>query len=451
MTSNLSNVINYCRIVNGSKGFNDTKTQFINEITQDYNTAREDTVYRFNVLINSTDGKDVYINDSEIPIRGVIDVKKKQTADTEMEESLQVYPNQIKQGDYVKFKVNKDDILRTYLIKSRIEKKHGYDEGIFEECNHVLKWMYQGKVYSAPCIITNQTKYTLGTDSVGGGGAIIEGDSRYQIQMSYNDTTKFIKTGTRFIFNGNAWLVTQTDYVSSNGLLNILLGQNNINYETDNVDLEIADYRPPKIHTYTFKLPTLLEISKDKSTDLLYSIIDENNKDIDYSKVTLTTDSNLITINNIDGTFSITGINIGIGNIKLSVNLNNKLEERIIPFEVKTTVVSQTTYQVNPSNGTLLKLMSSTSLVCSKYSDSVMIPCDVQYTLDTNGTNLLNKKLISIEIREYKDKAGTSFGMNTVWIKNIDCKTQASFSITISDKADNTVILNQQVIQLKGV
>lgn len=451
MASSLGNVINYCRIVNGSKGFNDTKTQFINEITQDYNTAREDTVYRFDVLVNSTDGKDVYVNDSEIPIRGVIDVKKKQTADTEMEESLQVYPNQIKQGDYVKFKVNDTDTLRTYLIKSRIEKKHGYDEVVFEECNHVLKWMYNGKTYSTPCIITNQTKYTLGTDSVGGGGAIIEGDSRYQILMSYNDTTKFIKTGLRFIFNGNAWLVTQTDYVSSNGLLNILLGQNNINYETDDVDNEIANARPPKIHTYTFKLPTSLEISKDKSTNLLYSIIDENNKDVDYTKVTLTTDSNLITIDNINGTFSITGINVGIGNIKLSVNLNNKLEERIIPFEVKTTVVSQTTYQVNPSNGTLLKLMSSTSLVCNKYSDSVMIPCNVQYVLDSVGTSLLSSKKIDIQYKESKDSLGNSLGMNIVWIKNLNCTTVTSFLISITDKDTGTVILDKQLIQLKGV
>jgi hypothetical protein len=107
----LSNVINYCKVINGSKGFNNIKTQLLNEMANDYNIGREDAIYRFDVLINTIDAKDVYINDSTIPIKGVVDVKKKQTADTEMEESLQVYPNQIKQGDYVKFKINDTDTL----------------------------------------------------------------------------------------------------------------------------------------------------------------------------------------------------------------------------------------------------------------------------------------------------------------------------------------------------
>jgi hypothetical protein len=316
-------------------------------------------------------------------------------------------------------------------------------------CNHLFKWIYKDKIYSAYGIGTNQTKYTLGIETKQAG--ITEADSRYAIDFPNNEICKTLKVGTRLLFNEGAWKITQIEYISSqDNIRSVLLGQDNINYETDNIDLEMADYRPTKIHSYTFNLPTLLEVSKDKATDLLYSIVDESNKDIDYSVVTLTTDSNLITINRINGVFSITGVNIGTGNIKLSVSLNNKLEERIIPFEVKTTVVSQITYQVNPSNGTLLRLASSTSLVCNKYNDSALIPCNVQYALDTNGQNLLSSKKIDIQYKETKDANGNSLGMNIVWIKNLNCTTANSFSITINDKLDGTVI-STQTIQLKGV
>jgi hypothetical protein len=55
--------------------------------------------------------------------------------------------------------------------------------------------------------------------------------------------------------------VTQIDYVSNKGLLSILLGQTAINYEVDNLDLEIANYKTVN-HTYTYNIPTSFEVSK---------------------------------------------------------------------------------------------------------------------------------------------------------------------------------------------
>lgn len=438
MTSNLGNVINYCKIVNGSKGFNDTKTQFINEITQDYNSAREDTIYRFNVLIGSNDAKDVYINNSDTPIKGVVDVKKKQSADTEMEEVIQTYPNQIKQGDYIKFKVNDTDTLRTYLIKSKIEKKHGYDEGVFKECNHLFKWMYKGNLYKAYGIGTNQTKYTLGTDVVQAG--LVESDSRYAIEFSNDLNCKTIEVGQRFIFNDSAWKVTQIEYVSSQDTIrSVLLGQDSINQEIDDVEQEIAGAKANK-HTYTYNIPTSIDLEKNKSINLVYSIKDETGKEFDYSLVTVKSTSNLIQVDNNKGVISITGLDIGTGSITLSVPSGEVSKEFIIPFEVKSVVADKIDYKVTTTNGYTYRPREGSTLTGYKYingiSDNTLI---IDYSLDASGTNLMSKGNITIV-----KKSNTE-----LQIRNVNISTPMSFTITITDKSKGTVILTQ-VIALKG-
>ena len=58
-------------------------------------------------------------------------LEKKQGATTIKEETIQVYPNNIKQGDIIQFKYNDNDTLHYYLVMSQIDKKCHYDEGVF--------------------------------------------------------------------------------------------------------------------------------------------------------------------------------------------------------------------------------------------------------------------------------------------------------------------------------
>jgi hypothetical protein len=433
--------LKYYRKINNITSSN-AKDLYISEMTKDYNNARENAIYRFDILINSIDGKDVYVNDSQTPIRGVIDVKRQQTADTEMQETIQVYPNQVKQGDYVKFKINDTDILRTYLIKSRMEKKHGYDEGIFLETNYILKFMIDGKLYTLPAIVTNNTKYTLGIKSQTSAG-FTEADGMFGVIVSYNnDLAKKIRLGQRFIVNEQAWKATQTDHSSVPNVLAILLGETSIDYEVDDLDAEIANAKPSKIHTYKFDIPSIIQVSKDKTANILYSIMDEDGKSIDYSKVVFSSDSNLIKINDTNGATTITGLSAGTGNIKLSVTLNNKLEERTIPFEVKTEVINQVDYKPSYSNGTLLRLMSSTTISIIKYNSGVVDnSLVIEYQLDSAGQKLLNNKNISI----------VPTNNNGITIKNLTITSPTNFTISIVDKDSKTAILNALKIDLRGV
>jgi len=443
MTSSLSDVINYCGIINGSKGFNDTKTQLISEITQDYNTARQDTIYRFDVVVNSIDGKDIYINEATTPIKGVIDISRKQTADTEMEERLQVYPNLIKRGDYIKFKVNDTDTLRTYLIKSKIDKKHGYDEGIFEECNYDVKFIVDNTLYTIPAIVTNNTKYTLGIKSIGG-SSIIEGDGMFGLVLSNNDTSRLIKIDQRFIVNGQAWKATQTDRVTTKGVLAVLLGETAINYETDDMVLGIADYKTVIPHTYTYNIPTTFELTNGTSANLVYSIKDETGQDIDYSGVAVTSSSALINITNTNGVISISGVDIGTNSMKLSVTLGGVLKEFDIAFEVKTDVIAPIiSYSTNFSQSiTALKTYMTNVLSVSKLSNGVIDnSLQINYSFDANTQTLILQNKIIV----------TAKSPSSISIKNTSITSPTDIYLTVSDSSNGIKILDTQKITLVGM
>lgn len=438
MDNSLSNVINYCKIVNGSKGFNNTKTQLLSEMTQDYNIGRENTIYRFDIVVNTVDGKDVYINNSDTPIRGVVDVKRQQTADTEMQETIQVYPNQIKRGDYLRFKVNDTDELRDYIITSKIEKKHGYDEGIFKECNHLLKWMYKGELYDSLGTTYNATKYTEGTKEISAG--ISEIYARYTSTVQDNKKNRTIKIGTRFIINGVAWEVTQTDFTTNKGLITLTMGKSSIIQGVDDIELEIADYKTVK-HDYKFDIPTNFNVTKDDNVKLVYSIQD-NLKDIDYNLVEIEYSGGLIQVAKDGKDITIIGKELGTGNIKLKVNLTNETKEFNINFNVVQAIVNEVKYNVTTSNNYTYRPKEGATLTGYKYingtPDSTLI---IDYSLDSSGQSLLNRNAISI-IKKSN---------NELQIRNININVLTTFMITIIDKATGSKILDNQIITLKGV
>jgi len=435
MTSNLSNVINYCRVINGSKGFNDTKTQLINEISQDYNTARQDTIYRFDVLINSIDAKDVYINDSTTSIKGVIDISRKQTADTDMEEKIQVYPNQIKQGDIIKFKVNDTDTLRTYLIKSKIDKKHGYDEGIFEECNHVLKWMYQGKLYEYPCILINNTKYTGGTKTQNIG--ITESSAMMGILITKNIDTKTIANNQRILLMDNAWRVTLNDNATMEGLLSISLGKDSIS-ENDNTELEIADYYE---HNYAITLSSNIQTLVETETYKITPMITDKGIQVSNANIVYTSSDETIAI--IDSTGLVTSL--GVGNCIITVSIGSVTTTLNLTVNAKT-VTPVISYSCDwstskTSTGALLKTYVSSTATLNETIDGVSnSSLIVNYSLDSIGSSLLSVGSITI-IR----KSNTSF-----LVKNVSVNSSKSFTVTFVNSTDSSTI-STQVVQLTGM
>lgn len=433
------NDLQYYRKVNRISEKQSCKDLLINEMTQEYDNARENTIYRFNVLIGSNDAKDVYINGSDTFIKGVIDVKRRQTADTEMEESIQVYPNQIKRGDYLKFKVNDTDELRDYIITSKIEKKHGYDEGVFKECNHLLKWMYKGELYNSLGTTYNATKYTEGTKEISAG--ISEIDARYSSTVQDNKKNRTIKIGTRFIINGVAWEVTQTDYTTNKGLIVLTMGKSSIIQGVDDVDNEIANRWQIK-HNYITTCDNSISITKDSSYNLVYSFTD-NNQPIDSNLITIENTSNLISvIKSTDGIITITGIDIGTGSFKVKLNLTNEIREFIVNFDIVSNVVpDKIDYTVTSSNGyTFIKLVGATISIQKLVNGVADTSLQIDYKVPTNIQTLITNG--SLSIVQKTD--------NSIYVRNISVITPTTFVIEFYDKVTGSKIVDSPIITLKG-
>jgi len=408
--------LQYYRIINKISENQSCKESYISEMSQDYNKARENAIYRFDVLINSIDAKDVFINELETSIKGVIDISRKQTADTEMEERLQVYPNLIKRGDYVKFKVNDTDTLRTYLIKSKIDKKNGYDEGIFEECNYNVKFISSNELNKIMAIVSNNTKYTLGIKSLVSG--IIEANGMFGLIMSDNSISQKISLGQRFIINKQAWKATQTDRVTVPGILIVLLGESNINVETDDVVNEIAD---ALTHNYTIALNSTSQSIVENGTYEINPIVKDNGKEVDNSNVTyLSSNPEIATI---DSKGLVTALKTGTCIITCSIGTEK--------IDLSLSVIAKTTIPViNYTTTSIVKTVDG-------IADNSLV---VNYNFDSIGQSLISQKKLTI----------TKVSDTSFTIKNTNTSVVTNISIDLIDSSNGTIIETKN-IQLKGV
>lgn len=397
--------------------------------------------FHFNQQLKQ-EGSSIKINEQEnqlinnvlIPIKAIVRNTGVENKEGNEERSIIIGKEyDYKAGDYVEY------LGDTYITTTCIDKDNPFfNTAKMKRCNYNLKWMDNGQLYQTMVIITNQTKYTLGTDAQSSAG-IIEGDSRFQIILPNNVKTKTLVVGKRFIFNDCAWKTTQTDRISEEGLLSILTGQDSINDEIDDRINEIADIKVVK-HDYKFDYIKSFSVTKDDTYKLVYSFTD-NGKDIDSSLVTVENSSNLIQVIKNDKDISIKGLSVGTGSIKLKVNLIDGVREFVINYEVKNEVVNQVNYEVKSSNGYTYRPKEGATVSGYKYingtPDGTLV---IDYSLDTNGTNLLSKGNITIV-----KKSNTE-----LQIRNVNISTPMSFTLTITDKTNGTVILTQ-VITLKGV
>jgi hypothetical protein len=404
-----------------------------------YNQYIEDYQLYFDNALNKTDYIDYY--DKAIIGKCIILDVSFNNKDEDDEKYITTLPNsKLFVGQILSLKFQED--IQYWLIT---EKEHlaipSHDKYKCRPCNYILKFMSQGVLYQIPSIVTNQTKYTLGISSKENVG-IVEEDSRYSVITSYNTTSKKIVSGHRFIINDQGWKTTQRDHTTSPDILNMLLGQTAINMEIDDVANSIAGAWENK-HTYTWNLPTSAsEITQNSDYTLNYSIVDETGKDIDYSLLTVkSSDNNLVNVIKNGKDITIKGLNIGTGTITLDLPVGETVEEKIINFEVKSVVVPKTEYQVvTPTNGTVLKLASSSTFEFKKFNGGVQdTTLSISYAGDSTFNSLLLAKKISIT-----QKTASSYT-----IKNVSISTNMSFVITFSDSMTNQPV-STVTITLKG-
>jgi len=406
------------------------------------NTSNTDDTYSqyiedYQLYFDSALNKTKYVNYDNSSISGeciVLDVSVNNAQNGD-EKYITTLPNSsLKIGDVVSLSFEKD--IEEWIIT---EIEHlaipSHEKFKCRPCNFMLKWMYKGQLYKYPSLVTNNTKYTAGVKSEVSG--IIEQSAMFGVLIPDIEKTKMLGLDQRFIINTMAWRVTLPDRTNK-GLVYLTLAKSSINTETDDVDNEIADYKMVK-HDYKFDIPNNFNVTKDDSIKLVYSIQD-NLKDIDYSLVSVEYSGNLIQVTKTDKDITITGKELGTGSIKLKVNLTNETKEFNITFNVVKAIVNEVKYNVATSNGYTYRPKEGSSLVTTKTIngtvDSTLV---IDYSLDSNGTNLLSKSSISI----------TKKSNTELQLRNVNISTPMSFTLTITDKSNGIVILTQ-VINLKG-
>jgi hypothetical protein len=332
----------------------------------------------------------------------------------------------IQRGDLLVY----NDANKTYLAKE-VQNFTSYPFAKSEECNHLFKWMNQGKYFEQLGVANNQTEYTAGIKDQTTAG-ITEVEAIYHCFLPDNEITRNINLDTRFILNENAWRVTQVDYTSTLGLFQILLGKDSVNNQVDDLKNELADAFS---YLYSITLSSTSQILEVSGTYEINATVMNNNKLVSNPNITWTSSATTIaTVNN--GLVTA----IGVGNCIISANIGSVTATLSLIVNAKTST-NVTSYQCKWStggttDGVSLKTYMSSIASISKTVDSVIdSSLDVTYTLDSVGTDLATNKLISI----------TKQSNNTFLVKNLKVNTAKSFNIQFINSADNSVITTQKV------
>lgn len=322
--------LDYIRKINGTNPNKTNKENYIDDMVDDYEIVVQDVITRFSVRVNTSDAINVFINDNTKPIKSVIDIKKKYGANAEQEETIQVYPNLIKTGDYLKFARNETDSLHNYIITSKINKHKGYDEGVFVLCNQTISWKDEnGKVYCHPCNVGNNSygaKITNTSDIYG------ETSQRCDVTIQNNaDTLKFLRQDFRFILShsdSDIYKITNRDVGINDGIITLTCNKDVLKNE-DDLENNIAynskvnnetDNEEPQDTTYTITGNTNLIKGKQQTYEL-----NEEMQGIEWILDEISIEAELAEIISQDDKTCILSTSCGDGEIvTLSCYLDNK-------------------------------------------------------------------------------------------------------------------------------
>ena len=183
--------LDYIRKLNGTYG-KTCRQSIIDDMLCQYEEANKNVVTEFDVLINSSKAKNVFIDNT--PSKVLMTYKNnKNTSDSDFMWEVKNYPNEVKLGSYlmhVNEVTGEDDY---YLCTSKPMNKRGYDINYFKYCNQKIQL---NKDTFIPCIASNDG---FGVRLVASNDIITESDTKIKIIVQRNPITEAIPLNTRFI------------------------------------------------------------------------------------------------------------------------------------------------------------------------------------------------------------------------------------------------------------
>ncbi|TGB09678.1 hypothetical protein [Limosilactobacillus reuteri] len=210
-----------------------------NRVTRNYNRQLEE----FNLFYQDTLTKHDCVIDG-VPTQAVFQDHSQSNNKDLSDDKYVVVPNSVKigVGSYVEWA---DETWMVFTEEYKTIPSH--QQLKIKHTNRRIKWLTNrdsklicnfGKGW--PAYVQNQTLYTLGVSFSGQNIALA--NAKMSVYIKDIPETRAVSVGTRLWISGQVYKIEFADYVSRPGLVNWLLDEDTKNPETDDYDLEIADY-----------------------------------------------------------------------------------------------------------------------------------------------------------------------------------------------------------------
>lgn len=206
--------------LNNSRGSTIKETR-INSTKQTYLNSFTDSVSHDEVTYNDdTVTHDVQIIDNSA-------IKESKLILSKPDETLNT-------GDYVNWLSDK------WLIVIKDRMGGIYERGTMGKCVSTIKWITkEGVVHEYGFVLDNDFRTLLGIQE----GAVINTlKERRNIIVQFNEFTKTISLGQRFIFDDYAWKINGVNKLYT-GIIHLSCEADTFDPSQDNIELRIADYK----------------------------------------------------------------------------------------------------------------------------------------------------------------------------------------------------------------
>ena len=290
-----------------------------------------------------------------------------------------------------------------YWITYNIEKiKNLATSAMVRRCNNILRWTDKnGNSYQEYCSIDYPVKRPVDSKRT---ADPVNPTAFIGLYAQLNENTRKIKSGQRFLFgNTENWvcfrvygggvqnfLNRETSDNESAKLLQLLVGTDYVNPDTDNLDLGIADYYDI---TYTFSASPVSYTGKPGDVFMIYPNLKENSVPSNED-VVFTTSSSIVSVDD-DGLVQI--ISSGSAIISMYVE-NNTSASSSINVISSGSALAQYEIRVSPSTGFLYEGDNQIFEVYAYYSGSLQ--SEIGFDFSISGSSVPATKYTFSDIDE---------------------------------------------------
>lgn len=197
----------------------------------------------FNELLNSFISEEVTVYNSILStsetLKGIVQSKINNSSFRDNERQTLLPLGTCTVGDYIYYK-NKH-----WIVKGISDENKIYQKIIMKLCTFTLKWQdTNGTILSYPCITDSKR---LGEAD---GKVITLGNNEKSVILPLNEITVLLRNGKRFFLDKHPispipYKVIGVDTTSYDGLVELIVREDELNPNVDRVDLGICDYFEP--------------------------------------------------------------------------------------------------------------------------------------------------------------------------------------------------------------